>query len=210
MDALFVWAYSFIHCLELFSVPKTQISILRDLSACSQSSYLMVNIIYFNICRPFPDTCNGNTQVYFNSLLHYAKTLKIIWKSFVLTEVNKEHLFSQVSVRKCWEQAQSASADTVWDDSLPIPTFLVSTGQTQRIPLIVWYLAKQTKGKWVNVTCSHVTKIQKIETSTIWEICKASDICHEKHLQSLEYNLSAKGWPGLSLLNACVSYPVTE
>lgn len=95
MDALFVWACSFIHCLELFSLPKTQTSILQDLlSACSQSSYLMVITRYFNICHSFPDKCNGNTQVYFNSLVHYAKTLKMIWKPYVQTEVNKEHLFS--------------------------------------------------------------------------------------------------------------------
>lgn len=182
-----------IHCLGLFSRPTTQTSILQDLLfACSQCENLIIR--YFNVCHPFPDLCNGITYICFNSPIHWTKTLRSIWKPYVQTEVNKRHLFS--SVRKCWERAWSASADTVHDDNMPIPTFLVSPGQTQRIPLIVRYLAKQTKRKWVSVTCSHVTKIQKIETSTIWETCKALDTCHEKPftLSGVPFKCSKMTW----------------
>lgn len=34
------------------------------------------------------------TLRYTSSLAHYAKTLNMIWKPYVQTEVNKEHLFS--------------------------------------------------------------------------------------------------------------------
>lgn len=198
-----------IHCLELFSRPITQNSILQDLLfACSQCENLIIR--YFNACHPFPDQYNGITYICFNSPIHSTKTLRSIWKPYVQTEVNKGHLISSVSVRKCWEPARSASADTVHDDNMPIPTFLVSPGQTQRIPLIVQYLPKQTKRKWVSVTCSHVTKIQKIETSTIWETCKAWTNVMRNHLHSLECHLNAKRWPGLSPLEDCVSYAVTE
>lgn len=82
-----------IHYLDPFSMPKTQTSILQDLlSACSQTKYLIVR--YFNTRHLFPDQCNGSTHIHFNSPTHYAKTLKSIWKPYVQTEVNKEHLFS--------------------------------------------------------------------------------------------------------------------
>lgn len=85
-----------IHCLEPFSMSKRQSSSLQDLlSACSQSEYLIVR--YFNTCHPFPDQWNGSTYIYFNSLFHYAKTSKSIWKRYVQIEVNKEVILLNVN-----------------------------------------------------------------------------------------------------------------